>query len=147
MSRRLRVATVDDAALIAPMNAQLIRDEGHRNSMSIEQLSARMSTWLQTEYRALVLYCDTEICGYLLYRVDQEYVYIRHLFIKAEYRRQGFGQYAVRWLQSTQQQKLRIDVLVGNLSGQQFWQALGFQNYCITMELNDLPQGSSITQA
>ena len=147
MSLSIRIATTEDAAIIASMNAQLILDEGHRNPMDLAQLSARMHTWLHNEYKAMMLYSDDIISGYLLYRLDQEHVYIRQLFIKAEYRRQGFGRQAIHWLQNEQQKKLRIDVLVNNLSGQKFWQALGFQNYCITMELTDLPQGSFITQA
>lgn len=136
MSLVIRVATIEDASIIAPMNAQLIRDEGHCNPMDLTQLSARMHTWLQNEYHAMLLYSGDKVSGYLLYRVDQEHVYIRQLFIKTEYRRQGLGQQAVRHLQDELQKKLRIDVLVNNLSGQRFWQALGFKNYCVTMELS-----------
>ncbi len=34
----IRHATVTDVSQLARLNQQLIRDEGHRNSMSLEQL-------------------------------------------------------------------------------------------------------------
>ena len=40
----LRRATLADAALLAELNRQLIRDEGHRNSMSLAELETRMET-------------------------------------------------------------------------------------------------------
>jgi len=50
MNIRYRRATLEDASVLAPMNAQLIRDEGHRNSMTVPQLSERMVLWLGGEY-------------------------------------------------------------------------------------------------
>jgi hypothetical protein len=41
-----RQATLADAAVLAAMNWQLIRDECHRNPMTAEQLANRMSGWL-----------------------------------------------------------------------------------------------------
>jgi hypothetical protein len=41
-----RSATLDDAPLLAEMNHQLIRDEGHRNPMTVFELAERMREWL-----------------------------------------------------------------------------------------------------
>ena len=41
-----RFATSDDANALALMNQQFIRDEGHRNSMNLVQLTERMAGWL-----------------------------------------------------------------------------------------------------
>jgi hypothetical protein len=49
-----RFATPRDAAILAPLNQQLIRDEGHRNSMNLVQLTERMSNWLHYDYQAVV---------------------------------------------------------------------------------------------
>ena len=43
-----RVATVADLSQLALWNRQLIEDEGHDNTMSLEELEARMRTWLTT---------------------------------------------------------------------------------------------------
>ena len=41
-----RPATPADAPALAAMNAQLIRDEGHRNRMTVAELEGRMAGWL-----------------------------------------------------------------------------------------------------
>ena len=38
-----RQATAADVSALAPLNAQLIREEGHRNSMSVAELAERMA--------------------------------------------------------------------------------------------------------
>jgi hypothetical protein len=42
---RHRFATSTDAAILGELNHQLIRDEGHRNRMSIPELVARIKDW------------------------------------------------------------------------------------------------------
>ena len=49
-----RIATQSDCALLAELNHQLIRDEGHRNAMTVPELEARLRTWLASEYRAVI---------------------------------------------------------------------------------------------
>jgi hypothetical protein len=49
-----RFSTQEDVSLLAKMNQQLIRDEGHRNKMTLPQLQERMSGWLQKEYAAVI---------------------------------------------------------------------------------------------
>lgn len=44
-----RFATSGDAALLAELNYQLIRDEGHRIPMTVSELADRMRTWLKEE--------------------------------------------------------------------------------------------------
>jgi GNAT superfamily N-acetyltransferase len=49
-----RVATAADLPQLASWNKQLIEDEGHDNTMSLEDLVARMRAWLATEYQAVI---------------------------------------------------------------------------------------------
>ena len=50
-----RIATAEDSPMLAELNSQLIRDEGHRNPMTIAQLEERMRGWLTSgEYRAVL---------------------------------------------------------------------------------------------
>jgi GNAT superfamily N-acetyltransferase len=49
-----RVAAAADLPQLASWNKQLIEDEGHDNTMSFEELVARMRNWLTTEYQALI---------------------------------------------------------------------------------------------
>ncbi|MCX7171399.1 MAG: GNAT family N-acetyltransferase [Proteobacteria bacterium] len=134
-----RFAKPEDAELLAPLNAQLIRDEGHSNSMTVAQLVERMSGWLRGGEYETVLFEDTGIVkGYALFRQEAEHVYLRQLFVRPEFRRHGIGRDAISWLWHNAWQgapRLRIDVLVGNRDGQAFWRSIGFREYCLTMEM------------
>ena len=132
-----RFATQEDAAILAVLNQQLIRDEGHHNPMNLSQLTERMAGWLGGEYRAVVLEEHSSPVGYALFRHDPEHVYLRQLFVLPERRRNGIGRAALQWLWTNAWpgvQRLRIDVLVGNTTAREFWQSVGFREYCVTME-------------
>jgi hypothetical protein len=49
-----RFATTHDVRALAKMNHELIRDEGHRNPMTLAELERRMETFLEGEYKAVV---------------------------------------------------------------------------------------------
>ncbi|MEQ8789218.1 MAG: GNAT family N-acetyltransferase [Pirellulaceae bacterium] len=139
MSIEGRFATIDDAPLLAEMNRQLIEDEGHRNAMSLEQLQARMLAWLAGEYRAVVFTSEGEKAGYALFRSETEYLYLRQFFITSERRRKGLGRAAMAWLRENALDgavRIRLDVLIGNEAGIAFWRSVGFEDYCLTMELD-----------
>lgn len=132
-----RHASPEDAAVLASMNAQLIRDEGHRNAMSEAELVERMEGWLRGEYRAVLFELDGRPVGYALYREEPEYVYLRQLFVCEDMRRRGVGRGALDWMRQhawPNGARVHIDVLVGNQAGIQFWRSAGFVDYCLTME-------------
>jgi GNAT superfamily N-acetyltransferase len=137
-----RFAIQGDVLLLAEMNQQLIRDEGHRNKMTLPQLQERVSGWLQGEYTAVIFSKGQETVGYALYRQDPEWIYLRQLFVKAEMRRKGVGQEVISWLKKNTWKEakiIRVEVLVGNPEGVSFWKAVGFRDYCITMEMKNCP--------
>lgn len=132
-------ATIDDAMVLAQLNQQLIRDEKHRNPMDITQLQNRMTHWLETEYQAVIFQLDQQVVGYVLFRTDDKQTYIRQFFIDTRYRRQNLGRQAIKWLRINRWQNsqiLRLDVLTGNTPAIDFWHAMGFEDYCVTMELH-----------
>jgi len=134
---RYYFASSDDIPLLARMNHALIRDEGHRNTMSIAELEQRMVAWLQGEYEAVLFEDERGAAGYALFRREPEWVYLRQFFVMPERRRKGVGAAAVRWLLANVWKgapRIRLDVLVGNVEGARFWRSLGFADYCITME-------------
>jgi GNAT superfamily N-acetyltransferase len=134
-----RFAVAGDAKCLAPLNAQLIRDEGNRNSMTIEQLEQRLANWLaRGEYEAVVFEEAGIVTGYALFRRNDGHIYLRQLVVKPDFRRRGISRQALVWLWAnawSDATRLRIDVLVGNRDGQAFWQSIGFQPYCVTMEM------------
>ena len=137
---KFRFATESDVPWLARMNQQLIQDEGHRNKMSLPELEQRMSNFLQTEYDAVVAGLGQTDIAYALYRQDPEWLYLRQIYIIEEMRRRGFGRRFIEWLRNNPWKKckrIRTDVLVGNIAGLGFWKAVGFKEYCITLEMEN----------
>lgn len=130
------LATKEDCQVLANLNYQLIKDEGHRNPMTVEELKHRMSNWISSEYSAAVFTQDNQIIGYTLWRKEDEYTYIRQFFVSEPFRGKGNGKRIFELAKKLywQEEKLRLDVLVNNLRGLAFWRSVGFGDYCLTME-------------
>jgi predicted acetyltransferase len=134
-----RVATVSDAALLAELNQQLIRDEGQRNSMTLAELEERIARWLADTYEAVLFLKDGNTVGSTLFRPEEGSVYLRQFFVCRENRRQGIGREAIQWLRQhvgIDVDLIRMEVLCENSAGIDFWRAIGFRDYCLTMELD-----------
>jgi GNAT superfamily N-acetyltransferase len=134
----LRPANLDDCALLAQLNHQLLQDEGHRNRMSVPELERRMRGWLAGEYRAVIYEKDGAVVAYALFREEPELIYLRQLFVARDRRRQGIGRRALEllrtqvWPKST---RLTVDVLVTNQPALAFWRAVGYADYSLTLEM------------
>jgi predicted acetyltransferase len=134
-----RQANLKDCALLAELNHQLLHDEGHRNrNMSLPELEQRMRGWLATEYAAVIFEEDREIVAYALYREQPEEIYLRQLFVARNRRRNGIGRKAVEILRAKiwpANTRLTVDVLVQNPAAIAFWRAVGYQDYCLALEI------------
>ena len=138
---QLRKAVLADLRSLAEMNRQLIRDSGHRNPMNLVQLTRRMKGWLQKEYQAWIFLEKSQVAGYCLFRREKEFLYIRQFYVGRPFRRTGLGRRAFGWLRRNPwktEKRLRMDVLVGNKGAIDFWKAVGFKDYCLTMERENL---------
>lgn len=133
-----RLATVNDLALLGEWNHQLIEDEGHRNRMTVGQLEERMRGWLDGEYTATVFELDDQPVGYALWSERVTEVYLRQFFIRRESRRQGIGRAAMRLLFDEtwpRDKRLIVEVLCRNEPAVAFWRSVGYQDYCLTLEI------------
>ena len=75
---KCRKATLEDSALLASLNYQLLQDEGHRNQkMAISELEKRMRGWLSSEYTAVLFEESDETVAYALYRQQSEEIFLR----------------------------------------------------------------------
>jgi ribosomal protein S18 acetylase RimI-like enzyme len=132
-----RPATLDEAPLLARLNKQLIEDEGHANPMTVPELEARMRGWLAGEYRAILFYQGGAVVAYALYRPEGAGIYLRHLFVAREQRRQGIGRRAMElllariWPPGT---RITVEALAHNAPALAFYRALGFCDYAIALE-------------
>jgi GNAT superfamily N-acetyltransferase len=115
-----RFATLDDCHLLSELNHQLIRDEGHRNPMTIGQLEQRMRGWLAGEYRAVIYEDGAEVVAYALFREEPDEIYLRQPFVVRHLRGRGIGRRAVEILRSQvwpKDKRLTVEVLVTNEKG------------------------------
>ena len=132
--------TPADAPLLAELNHQLIRDEGHRNPMTVPELEERMRGWLTTAaYEAVVFETESGVVAYALYRWRQgEGIYLRQFFVIRERRRCGIGRAAIKILRERvwpRDERLLVEVLWHNTPGIQFWQAVGFEAYSLALKI------------
>src|SRR5215469_9940493 len=95
-----RHATASDCALLAELNRQLIRDEDHRNPMTVPELERRMKEWLASEYAAVLFENDGEAVAYALYHEELGEIYLRQLFVERHRRREGLGRAAFEILRA-----------------------------------------------
>lgn len=133
-----RPATQDDCPRLAELNHQLIRDEGHRNRMTVAELEQRMRGWLAGEYRAVLFEDAGEVVAYALFREQPEEVYLRQLFVVRNRRSQGIGRRAVEILRADvwpKTKRLTVDVLVSNKRAVAFWRQVGYTDYCLSLEI------------
>ena len=134
-----RGATIADAAMLAQMNQQLIEDERHRNPMTLAELETRMRSMLEGDYAATLFEFDGQIVAYALWTEEPNWVYLRQFFVARGFRRRGVGRQAIRllvdqvWPAST---RVRVNVLIWNQPALDFWRAVGFADYLITLEMD-----------
>lgn len=137
MSVTYRLANTDDVIFLAPLNAQLIREEGRRDAMTEPELEKRMEEWLESDHQAVVFESGLDIVGYALYRFETESVFLKHLFVSSEYQQEDIAQNALDWMKSTvwkDKERIRIEVLAANKKAIEFWKTVGFEDYCLSME-------------
>jgi GNAT superfamily N-acetyltransferase len=133
-----RMATEEDCPRLAELNHQLIRDEGHRNRMTLPELEERMRGWIAHEYRAVIFEDDTEIVAHALFREQPQEIYLRQFFVVAHRRRQGIGQRAIETLRKQvwpANKRLTVAALTSNTAAVHFWRSVGFQNYALSLEM------------
>ena len=132
-----RRATEADANLLAGMNQELIEDEASANPMTLAELTARMRELLAGAYSAVLFELAAEPVAYALFRAEGEDRFLRQLFVSRGHRGVGIGRAAVAILLSEYfppNCRVTVDVLIANQPALRFWEAVGFQQYSITLE-------------
>jgi predicted GNAT family acetyltransferase len=142
-----RLATGEDARLLAELNHQLIADEGHRNPMSVAELEQRMRVWLSSEYQAVLFHEKANILAYALFREDESgRTHLRQFFVARHLRRRGIGRDAFRLLRTEVlpiDRRIVLEVLTANAVARSFWTAHGFRDYATTFELDPVQKPQS----
>lgn len=132
----IRQCTLDDVALLAVLNKQLIEDEKSDNPMTIEELECRMRSFLETDYKAYFFMQNTSVLGYALINMSRNPLYLRQFLIEREYRKQHNGTMAINLLLDFLKVKdLVLEVLPWNEAGLTFWKRCGFQEISRVLRL------------
>jgi predicted acetyltransferase len=133
-----RSATPADAPLLATLNRELIKDEGHRNRMTVPELEERMRGWLAGEYTAILFEDQGTVVAYALFRELVDQIYLRQLYVVRTHRRLGLGREAMTRLRTEiwpRTKRLTVEVLIGNAAALAFWRAVGYRDYSLTLEI------------
>ena len=133
-----REATENDARLLAEMNHQLIEDENQRDSLTLPDLCERMREWLSGEYSAILFEMEERPVAYALYHYQDDFLYLRQFFVNRDKRRQGIGRHAVEILVKEvfpPDKRLVVTALSDNQNAIKFWRAVGFSDYCLSLEI------------
>ena len=132
-----RQASLADLEVLARLNSGLQRDEGNRKRLDDAALRRRMADWLRRgEYQAILAERDGQPLGYGLYRLEEQVIFLRHLYVMPEVRRQGLGRTFYHHLRDERWPAgwpVQLDVLAANSRGQAFWASLGFETYSLTL--------------
>jgi predicted acetyltransferase len=139
LALQYRAATADDVQVLAKLNQQLIEDERHHNPMNLTELEKRMRSMLEGDYTATLFEIGERVVAYALWTEQPDWVYLRQFFVARDCRRRGIGAQAVRVLTDEVlpgEKRVRVNVLIGNQPGLEFWRAVGFADYLITLELD-----------
>lgn len=106
--------------------------------MSVAELEKRMRAWLSAEYAAQIFEVGSEIVAYGLYREQATEIYLRQLFVNRNWRRQGIGRQVLQVLRTQiwpKGKRLTVEVLTQNTAAIAFWRAMGYKDYCLTLEM------------
>lgn len=133
-----RQAGLADLEILTAFNAGLQRDQGSPQPLAEAALRQRLAGWLSHgEYQAILAERDDQPVGYALYRLEDDRIFLRHLYVAPAARRQGLGRAFYGHLRDQlwpAGQPVQLNVLASNAPGQAFWRALGFAAFSLTLQ-------------
>ena len=139
MNPVFRLATINDLAELSVLNKQLREDEKIDNEMSDEEITKRMESFITGQvYKVHVLENpEKEIIGYCVLDITREPKYMRQLFVKSQYRNNGYGKLLLKKVMEEYLLKeIDLEVMQWNESAIRFYEHVGFKRRYIGMRLS-----------
>jgi len=134
-----RLATINDLAELSVLNKQLREAERTDNEMSDEEITKRMESFITGQvYKVHVLENpEKEIIGYCVLDITREPKYMRQLFVKSQYRNNGYGKLLLKKVMEEYLLKeIDLEVMQWNESAIRFYEHIGFKSRYIGMRLS-----------
>lgn len=133
-----RQAEVEDLEVLTGFNAGLQRDQASPQPLAEVALRQRLADWLSNgTYQGIVAERDGQPLGYALYCLEDDRIFLRHLYVVPAARRQGLGRAFYGHLRDRfwpADRPVQLNVLASNARGQAFWRALGFEAVSLTLQ-------------
>lgn len=125
-------AAPEDFPHLLLMNKQLMEDEQFDRPLSDDGLKKRWDEFLAGDrYRVLLFEEEKNTIGYAVVHMDRTPLYLRHFFIKREFRKRGYGTESFhKMLDFLNTGAIDLDVMSWNDRGYRFWRSLGFTERC-----------------
>jgi ribosomal protein S18 acetylase RimI-like enzyme len=131
----LVAATVNEIDILTEMNIQLRIDEEMDNTMSEKTVYNRMKEFLiSNDYDVFIIVVDKADVGYVLVESTSTPLYLRQLFIKKEFRQNGYGRLTLSAiLEFYSVDQIDLEVMSWNQSAIKFYENFGFKKRFIGM--------------
>jgi len=134
----LQKAVIEDCDELVQMNTQLVIDEQYDVILPEDKMIERMKDFIQgSVYDCYLMVHDRVVCGYCLVDKTKNPLYLRHLFVKKEHRRKGYGKTAIQMLLNMYKtDALDIEVMAWNANALKFYESIGFTPRFIGMRIS-----------
>ena len=132
---KLRRADRNDIDQLVKMNLELMEDEQFDRPLEETQLRERMERFItDTVSHVFLIIQDTDVAGYAIVETNKTPIYLRHFFIKRNFREKHLGTGAFKLLlNELKADRIDLDVMVWNKRGYAFWKSIGFTERCYAM--------------
>ncbi|MFV0322051.1 MAG: GNAT family N-acetyltransferase [Alphaproteobacteria bacterium] len=133
----IRNATLEDLDSLAQMNLRLYTEGERRREKSIEDLKDRFRYYLtNSAWNVHIAMIDDNDVGYVLWRFEDDDVYIRHIWLHSDYRGRGLSEQVLDILTDEfwGTKRLRIQMFATNERMRNYWKLQGFKERSIIME-------------
>ncbi len=137
MEFSMRAAKIDDVANLARMNLHLYAEGEHQREKSLEQLEERFRYYINdTRWNIHIVLLENKDNGYVLWRFEDDDVYVRHIWLNEDYRGSGLSANVLDWLSEKywNDKRIRIQMFASNERMRNFWHVQGFKERSVIME-------------
>jgi len=133
----LQKAVIENCDKLVEMNNQLVIDEQFDVILPQDKMIERMKDFIQgSVYNCYLMVHDNVVCGYCLVDKTKTPLYLRHLFVKKEHRRKGFGKQSIQMLLALYKTaSIDIEVMAWNANAIKFYESIGFTPRFIGMRI------------